>query len=204
MSQVLLNNVLMNNNEKIKETIVNLLKLFRRRGYFNTNNDDKVVKMVTDIKMNGKTNLTVDKVKISIYYKDIDLKNISSGSEVDEFLSKNTDFIKFVILKEFSKKVYKQVNDYKSSYIFHIFEMLEDIPSKNIVPEHQLLSEEDKEELKKVYDISLFPKIFDTDMMSRYYGAKVGDIFRIKRLNLNSGISTYYRKVVKDSAISFL
>ena len=41
-------------------------------------------------------------------------------------------------------------------------------------------------------------------MMSRYYGAKVGDIFRIKRLNLNSGISTYYRKVVKDSAISFL
>ena len=106
MSQVLLNNVLMNNNEKIKEIIVILLKLFRRRRYFNTNNDDKVTQMVTDIKMNGKTNLTVDKVKISIYYKDIDLKNISSGSEVDEFLSKNTDFIKFVILKEFSKKVY--------------------------------------------------------------------------------------------------
>ena len=53
--------------------------------------------------------------------------------------------------------------------------MLEDIPSKNIVREHHL-SEEDKEELKKVYDISLFPKIFDTDMMSRYYGAKVGEI----------------------------
>lgn len=204
MAQVLLNNVLMNNNEKIKESMKNLLKLFQRRGYFNTSNEDKIDKMTNDIKMNSKTNLTNNDIKISIYYKDIDLKNISSGSEVDEFLSKNTDFIKFVILKEFSKKVYKQVNEYKNSYVFHIFEMLEDIPSKNIVPEHQLLSESDKEELKKVFDISLFPKINNTDMMSRYYGAKVGDIFRIKRLNLNSGISTYYRRVIKDSNISFL
>jgi DNA-directed RNA polymerase subunit H (RpoH/RPB5) len=204
MSQVLLNNVLMNNNEKIKESMKNLLKLFQRRGYFNTSNEDKIDKMTNDIKINGKTNLSIGDVKISVYYKDIDLKNISSGSEVDEFLSKNTEFIKFVMLKEFSKKVYKQVNDYKNSYIFHIFEMLEDIPSKNIVPEHQLLSDSDKEELKKVYDISFFPKINNTDMMSRYYGAKVGDIFRIKRLNLNSGISTYYRRVIKDSNISFL
>ena len=204
MAQVLLNNVLMNNNEKIKESMKNLLKLFQRRGYFNTSNEDKIDKMTSDIKMNGKTNLSQGDVKISIYYKDIDLKNISSGSEVDEFLSKNTEYIKFVLLKEFSKKVYKQVNEYKNSYIFHIFEMLEDIPSKNIVPEHQLLSDSDKEELKKVYDISFFPKINNTDMMSRYYGAKVGDIFRIKRLNLNSGISTYYRRVIKDSNISFL
>tara|TARA_Y100000590_G_scaffold465990_1_gene639917 strand:+ start:4514 stop:5128 length:615 start_codon:yes stop_codon:yes gene_type:complete len=204
MAQVLLNNVLMNNNEKIKESMKNILKLFQRRGYFNTTNEDKIDKMTNDIKMNGKTKLSDGDIKISVYYKDIDLKNISSGSEVDEFLSKNTEFIKFVILKEFSKKVYKQVNEYKNSYIFHIFEMLEDIPSKNIVPEHQLLSDNDKEELKKVYDISFFPKIYNTDMMSRYYGAKVGDIFRIKRLNLNSGISTYYRRVVKDSNILFL
>tara|TARA_Y100000592_G_C5379296_1_gene272603 strand:- start:157 stop:771 length:615 start_codon:yes stop_codon:yes gene_type:complete len=204
MSEVLLNNVLMNNNEKIKESMKNILKLFQRRGYFNTSNEDKIEKMTNDIKMNSKTNLSDGDTKISVYYKDIDLKNISSGSEVDEFLSKNTEFIKFVILKEFSKKVYKQVNEYKNSYIFHIFEMLEDIPSKNIVPEHHLLSDNDKEELKKVYDISFFPKIYNTDMMSRYYGAKVGDIFRIKRLNLNSGISTYYRRVVTDSNILFL
>ena len=124
MAQVLLNNVLMNNNEKIKESMKNLLKLFQRRGYFNTSNEDKIDKMTSDIKMNGKTNLSQGDVKISIYYKDIDLKNISSGSEVDEFLSKNTEYIKFVLLKEFSKKVYKQVNEYKNSYIFHIFEML--------------------------------------------------------------------------------
>jgi DNA-directed RNA polymerase subunit H (RpoH/RPB5) len=204
MSQVLLNNVIMNNNEKITESMKNILKLFQRRGYFKTSQDEKISKMVSDIKNNGRTDLTVDDVKISIYYKDIDLKNISSGSEVDEFLSKNTEYIKFVLLKEFSKKVYKQVNEHKNSYIFHIFEMLEDIPSKNIVPEHQLLSDEDKDELKKVYDIGLFPKIYNTDMMSRYYGAKVGNIFRIKRMNLNSGISTYYRRVIKDSNITFL
>ena len=204
MSQVLLNNVMMNNNEKIQECMKNILKLFKRRGYFNSDNDDKIEKMVSDIKMNSKTNLTNGDVKVSIYYKDNDLKNISSGSEVDEFLSKNTEFIKFVILKEFSKKVYKQVTERNNCYIFHIFEMLEDIPSKNIVPDHQLLKDDEKEELKNIYDISLFPKIYNTDMMSRYYGAKIGDIFRIKRLNLNSGISTYYRRVVNDSSIVFL
>jgi len=204
MSQVLLNNVIMNNNEKIKESMKNLLILFKRRGYFEKNNEDKIDSMFQDIKNNGIANLKNDKMKISIYYKDIDLKNISSGSELDEFLSKNTDFYKFVILKEFNKKVYKQVTERENCYIFHIFELLEDIPSKNIVPEHILLNTDEITELKKYYDISLFPKIFNTDMMSRYYGAKVNDIFRIKRLNLNSGVSTYYRRVVKDSTINFL
>ena len=36
-------------------------------------------------------------------------------------------------------------------------------------------------------------------MMSRYYGAKVNDIFRIKRYNLNSGISVVYRRVVEGN-----
>lgn len=204
MSQVLLNNVIMNNNEKIKESMKNLLILFKRRGYFEKDNEDKIDNMFQDIKNNGSANLKNDKIKISIHYKDIDLKNISSGSELDEFLSKNTDFYKFVILKEFNKKVYKQVTERENCYIFHIFELLEDIPSKNIVPEHILLNTDEITELKKYYDISLFPKIFNTDMMSRYYGAKVNDIFRIKRLNLNSGVSTYYRRVVNDSTINFL
>ena len=36
------------------------------------------------------------------------------------------------IKKTFSKKVYKQVTERKDCYIFHIHELLEDIPSKNI------------------------------------------------------------------------
>ena len=203
-TQVLLNNVMMNNNEKIRECMINILKLFKRRNYFKTDNTDKIDKMINDIKTNSKTYLIDDNIKIAIYYKDMELKNISSGSDVDEFLSKKTDHIKFIITKEFSKKVYKQVNENKDCYIFHIFEMLEDIPSKNIIPEHQLLTEDEKEELNKLFDIKLFPKIFNTDMMSRYYGAKIGDIFRIKRLNLNSGKSTYYRRVINDLNISFL
>ncbi len=194
----------MNNNDKITESMKNLLKLFQRRKYFNTNNENKIDKLVEDIKMNGKAFINNEDIKIAIYYKDLDLKNISSGSEVDEFLTKNKDFIKFVLLKQYNKKVYRQVNDKTNCYIFHIYEMLEDIPSKNIIPEHQLLSNEEKEELQKVFDISLFPKILNTEMMSRYYGAKVGDIFRIKRLNLNSGISTYYRRVINDKEMSFI
>ena len=59
MSQVLLGNVIMNNNKKIKETLKNLLLVFMRRKYFKTNNEDKIEKLMGEIKTNGKTYLKV-------------------------------------------------------------------------------------------------------------------------------------------------
>lgn len=35
--------------------------------------------------------------------------------------------------------------------------------------------------------------------MARYYGAKLNDVFRIIRPNINSGTSIYYRLVIPGS-----
>ena len=35
--------------------------------------------------------------------------------------------------------------------------------------------------------------------MSRYYGAKIGDIFRIIRPSMTAGKNIFYRRVVKGS-----
>jgi DNA-directed RNA polymerase subunit H (RpoH/RPB5) len=197
-------NVIMNNKEKITTCVTNILKLFNRRDYFDTDNSDKIDSIVKEINENNRANIKSKDMVIIIYYNDSELKNISSGSDVDDLLSKNLEHKKFIIVKEMSKKVYKQVQEYKNGEIFQIHELLEDIPSKSFIPEHQLLTNDEKTELGKYYEYENLPKIFNTEMMSRYYGAKVGDIFKITRMQLNSGLSTYYRIVVNDASIYFL
>lgn len=193
-----LSNVIMNNNEILETCINNLFLMFKRRNIITDMNIEKVIKDIKSSKI-----AYIEKT-IGIFYENENLKNISSGSEVDDFLSKNVDMKKFVIVKEFPKKVYKQVKNYKNSEIFFIFEFLEDIPSKVFIPEHQLMTKEEIDKLKNNYDLENLPKIYNTDKMARYYGAKVGDVFRIIRYNLNSGTSVYYRVVVNDSSIFFL
>lgn len=199
-------NVIMNNKEKMEECIKNLLLLFQRRGYFNTDNSNKIKSIMDELLDKNTSIIKSDKMKIMIYYNDVELKNISTGSDIDDMLSKNLDTHKFLIIgKMTQKKIYKQItSDYKNAEIFQIHEMLEDLPSKTFIPEHILLTKDEVEEIKKYYEIENMPHIYNTDIMSRYYGAKVGDVFRIKRYNLNSGISTYYRKVVNDGSIYFI
>lgn len=139
--------------------------------------------------------------KISLNFIDNILTNISSGSNIDDYCSKKIEYHKFIFITSFNKKVFKQIKtNYKNVEIFFKHEFYEDIPSKDIIPEHILLNDQEKEELLKSFKITELSKIYNTEMMSRYYGAKVNDIFKIKRYNINSGISTAYRVVVKGSS----
>jgi DNA-directed RNA polymerase subunit H (RpoH/RPB5) len=181
-------------NNKELATIVyqNAFKMFIRRKYVDSEDETKLEEFI-----NNKV-AYFDNSKLSMYYIDGNLTNISSGSNIDEYCSKKLDYHKFIFVSNFSKKVYKQIKtNYKKVEIFFIHEFLEDIPSKDIIPEHILLTDEEKEQLTQTYKLNELSKIFNTDMMSRYFGAKVDDVFRIKRYNINSGISTAYRVVVK-------
>lgn len=181
-----LRNILLNNVEK----------MLQRRG---------LIKKLTDKHKEEFTQNNIIYIdepnKISINFIDSVLTNISSGSNIDDYCSKKLDYHKFIFVNSFNKKVFKQIKtNYKHVEIFFTDEFYEDIPSKDIIPEHTLLNEEEKSELLKSFKITELSKIFNTDMMSRYYGAKVDDIFKIKRYNINSGISTAYRVVVKGTS----
>ena len=71
--------------------------------------------------------------------------------------------------------------------------MLEDLPSKVFIPEHQLLNSDEKTELLSKFSEHDLAKIYSTDVMARYYGSKVGDIFRIIRPSITSGKNIFYR-----------
>ena len=178
--------------------MTNLLKMLNRRG--SIDNWEKFLKIFDEIKMLTPITIKTNIGDIMINITDLELKSISSGSQIDEFLNSKPEIHKIVIFSSVAKKVVKQVNtEYKNVEFFFRTEMMEDVPLKKFIPEHQLLSEEYKKELLSKFSEQELGKIFISDFMSRYYGAKVGDIFRIIRPSITSGQNIYYRKVINSS-----
>jgi len=189
-------NIELNSKEINNEVCLNILKMLKRRNkiddvdsMFSKIAEDINQKAIIEFKLN-------DNSKCSIYFVSAKLSSISQGTPIDEYLSNNLDSRKIVILKDPAKKVLKQIiTDYINAEFFFEHEMLEDIPNKVFIPVHILLTETEKTELLNKFNKNELSIIFDTDMMARYYNAKVGDIFKIIRPSLSSGNSIFYRRV---------
>lgn len=95
----------------------------------------------------------------------------------------------------------KQQTDQNKTLSIEYFkknELLIDKLSHVLVPKHELISEEEKKELLRVYKIKdiHIPKIYSTDQIARYFGAKRGQVFKITRNTETSGENIYYRIVI--------
>ena len=181
-------------DEIINIIVTNILKMLERRkviksweNEYNKIKDDLVNKQKFDV---GGFNINIE-------FNDEKINSISSGTPLDTYLSLNTNIPKIVILKEVAAKAHKQFkNDYLNSEYFLTDEMLEDIPSKIFIPQHILIDKEEKEELLSKINENDLSKILTSDVMVRYYGAKIGDIFKIIRPSILAGKNVFYRKVV--------
>ena len=76
---------------------------------------------------------------------------------------------------------------------------MESIFEHELVPEHVLLSEEEKKELLEKLGVKLsqLPRIFTTDPAVKELGAKKGDVVKIIRKSEVAGTAIYYRVVVE-------
>jgi DNA-directed RNA polymerase subunit H (RpoH/RPB5) len=192
-------NVEYSTKELNKIVIENVVKMLYRRKLINsvenvlTSVGDDFTKNIFELILNDKSQLSINLVNAK-------LSSIVQKTPLDDYLSNNVDVHKIIICKDVAKKVVKQiVTEYKNAEFFFESEMLEDIPSKIFIPEHQLLSEDEKNELSSKFSESELSRILITDMMSRYYNAKVGDIFRIIRPSFTAGKNVFYRRVVNGS-----
>ncbi len=75
-----------------------------------------------------------------------------------------------------------------------------DIRDHELVPEHEILSEEEARSILEKYNISKgqLPKILSKDPVVKKIKAEVGDILKITRKSPTSGTSTIYRVVTED------
>jgi DNA-directed RNA polymerase I, II, and III subunit RPABC1 len=128
----------------------------------------------------------------NIQEKNANLKNILFISE-----SKlNTQMIDD--LRRFSEKM--QVTMFLGDYL------LFNCTKHFLVPKHTLLTEDEKTKLvshmKDKNILAKFPKIFDTDPICRYFGAKPGQVFKIERDSLYDDTmvkkAEFYRYVVGE------
>jgi len=69
----------------------------------------------------------------------------------------------------------------------------------NMVPEHQIMSEEEIKGLLSTYNITndQLPKIFHDDPVVKAIKAKVGDVIRIIKFSQTAGRAESYRLVIK-------
>lgn len=190
-----LTNILYTNSEQKKMVLLNGIKMIDRRD--GVKDMDKLYKSLL-VDFNDKKNFLVPSIKQKYVFYIIDLK-ITNINQINDVISKDIDEYKILFVQLINKKVYKQIYSmYKNVNIFFMNEFLEDIPSKVFIPEHKLLTEEQKTELLQNYKLTDLAKISVYDTMSRYLNASIGDIVRIKRYNLNSCTSIFYRTVVND------
>lgn len=193
-------NIELNSKEINIEVCINVLKMLHRRKVID--DFDKTYQLIAgDINQKATIEFKLnDNTKCSIYSINAKLNSIAQGTPLDEYLSNNLDIHKIVILKDAAKKVLKQIQtEYKNTEFFFEHEMLEDIPQKVFIPEHQLLNSDEKLELLSKFNENELSSIYDIDIMSRYYNAKIGNIFRIIRPSLSSGTSIFYRRVIHGS-----
>ena len=138
--------------------------------------------------------------KYSIYIINGELSSVVKNSSLDNYLSNNVNIHKIIIIKMITKKACNQLNtEYRNTEFIFEHELMEHIPSKVFIPKHELLSPEEKKELLETFNEHNFAEIFTTDVMSRYYDAKSGDIFRIIRPSITAGNNIFYRRGVKGS-----
>jgi DNA-directed RNA polymerase subunit H (RpoH/RPB5) len=187
--------------KEISSNILNntLKMLVRRKNLksgdkiFNDNKDRFIEKGEIDFKDDNNK-------KFSVYLNSSKISSIVQGSQLDDYLKNNLDIQKIIIIKDPSKKVVKQImTEYTNAEIFMEHELMEDIPSKFFIPEHQLLSDDEKKNLLETFKDNELAKINDTDAMSRHYGAKPEDIFRIIRPSITAGYNIFYRRVVSGN-----
>lgn len=193
-------NIEYNSKEIVIEIYTNILKMLKRRKLID-DADEMFAKISEDINQKPIIEFELNNnTKCSVNYINAKLSSIAQGTPLDDYLSNNTSVHKIVIIKEPAKKVHKQIiSEYKNAEMFMEHHMMEDIPSKIFIPEHQLLDVDEKNELLSKFGENELSIILDTDMMARYFNAKVGDIFRIIRPTITSGTSIFYRRVSHGS-----
>jgi len=191
------NDIVINKNKKISIAIKTLCRILIERKYTTKSLDDLINKITPSIN-DDEMLFTIDDKNYGIKFINVNWNSINKDPSIANFLTKNVDAHKFIIVNKLSPKAMKQIIEYKNTEIFTLDELLIVIIDHNIVPEHILLTEDEKNKYFTVFNHHPrdMKKMLLNDPVARFYGAKVGDLFKIIRSSITSGKEVDYRIVI--------
>lgn len=191
--------------EKQRDIVLtNITKMLQERKLINPSNlDAYVANVISSLKDDNTCDIIVSE---NITYKiillvDQKISTVTKTSLIGDYLYKNPDLHKIIIVGEITPRARQTVQtNFPLIEIFLKKEMMFNIVEHMYVPKHILLSNDETGQILKEYGMQKreMPRILLSDPISRYYHAKIGQIFRIIRPSETSGYSVYYRIVSRD------
>lgn len=197
-----LSNIYYNDEHKIKIIITNLLKMLMERKLLN--NLDSLNKIISEFKVSNTYNLKLHNTDrhnnntYQIVFLNETITSTAKNSSIINYL-KNNAYTIFIVENISLKHIQTLKSSYNNVEIFTMLEFTINLIDSVYIPKHILLTSDEKKQFLEDYSNikeSQLAKIFLIDPMSKYYGAQVGDIFRIIRPSEITGESVYYRLVI--------
>lgn len=144
--------------------------------------------------------------KINVYFNNEENLKITFIEKIIKDLSNSNTYNGIIVIKnkiditndKIGMAIINLINS--SKYDIELFdekELLFNITKHELVPKHEKISEKEKEELLKTYNINIkqLPRILKKDPVIRYYNYKKNDVVKITRKSESSGLYINYRLV---------
>jgi DNA-directed RNA polymerase I, II, and III subunit RPABC1 len=191
------NDIIINKTNKVQTVLKTLCRILIETKY-TTKNINEIYDKIINSLVDDELLFTLDNKKYGIKFISAFLTTIKKEVSIENFLNKNSDAHKFVIINKLSDRAIKQILEYQSTEVFTMSELLIVIIDHHIVPLHILLTEDEKS--KYFTEFNHHPrdmkKILVNDPVAKFYGAKVGDLFKIIRPSITSGKEIDFRMVI--------
>lgn len=190
-------------SEKTQIILLNICKMLQDRKLIKSHAE--LYNVIKNIGENLEVNINYESKSFAIKIIFNNITTIKDSNDIENFLDKYSKHHKFLVISSLSKKAYKQLLEYPLTEVFQEIELLVNIMEHDLQPKFRVLTKSEYDEYFKTFENKKreMPRILDSDPVSRYFGAKIGDVFEITRPSITTGEAISYRIVVQGN-LNFL